>query len=122
MAAFLAQKQYGGRRRAADLRGTPYATVTKADAKGELSRVSASTLGGLAQIAKLSSRNGHAVARLPEGRIIRSFPGGWKISVAQITGGLGYGHVRRQSEDYLAAEDGVTPVTYQSDKPRGVGW
>ncbi|WP_245355769.1 transposase [Rhizobium leguminosarum] len=127
MASFLAQNQYCGRRSVADvlgrLRSTPNPTATEADAKGELSRVSASTLEGLvAQIAKLSSRNEHAVARLPEGRIARSFPGGGKIGAGQITGGFGDGRARRQSEDHLAAEAGVAPVTYQSDKSRGVGW
>ncbi|WP_461511678.1 hypothetical protein [Rhizobium mongolense] len=102
---------------------TPNPTVTEADAKGELARVSASTREGLvAQIAKLSSRNEHAVARLPEGRFVRSFPRGGKIGAGQITGGLGDGHARRQSEDHLAAEAGVAPVTYQSEKSRGVGW
>ncbi|MCV3243309.1 transposase [Mesorhizobium robiniae] len=118
MAAFLAQNQYCGR-----LCSTPNPTATEADAKGELSRVSASTLEGLvAQIAKLSSRIEPPVARLPEGRIVISFPGAGKICAAQITGELGDGRVRRQSEDHLAAEASVASVTYQSGKSRSVGW
>jgi len=129
MAAFLALNQYCGRRSVADVLGrlrtapSPIAAEAEADAKGELVRAIASTLEGLvAQIAKLSSRIEHAVAQLPEGRIVMSFPRAGKICAAQITAELGDVRARFQSEDHLAAEAGVAPVTYQSGKSRGVGW
>lgn len=129
MAAFLAQNQYCGRRSVADLlgrlRSAPSATAAEAeaDAKGELVRAIASTLESLVvQIAKLSSRIQHAVAQLPEGRIVMSFPRAGKICAAQITTELGDVRARFQSEDHLVAEAGVAPVTYQSGRSRGVGW
>jgi transposase len=76
----------------------------------------------VAQIAKLSSRIEHDVAELPEGRIVMSFPRAGKICAAQITAELGDVRARFQSEDQLAAEAGVAPVTYASGKSRGVGW
>ena len=129
MAAFLAQNQYCGRRSVADVLGrlrsapSPIAAEAEADAKGELVRAIASTLESLVvQITKLSSRIEHAVARLPEGRIVMSFPRAGKICAAQITAELGDVRARFQSEDHLAAEAGVAPVTYQSGRSRGVGW
>ena len=129
MAAFLAQNHYCGRRAASDLitrlRCAPAgrAADAEADAKGELVRALASTLESLvAQIAKLSSRIEHAVAELPEGKIVMSFPRAGKICAAQIAAELGDMRARFHSEDHLAAEAGVAPVTYQSGKSRGVGW
>jgi transposase len=129
MAAFLAQNQYCGRRSVADVLGrlrsapSPIAAEAEADAKGELVRAIASTLESLVvQITKLSSRIEHAVAQLPEGRIVMSFPRAGKICAAQITAELGDVRARFQSEDHLAAEAGVAPVTYQSGRSRGVGW
>ncbi|MES0064090.1 IS110 family transposase [Mesorhizobium sp. M0041] len=129
MAAFLAQNQYCGRRGIADVLGRlraapgPIAAEAEAEAKGELARAIAPTLESLVgQIAKLSSRIEHAVAELPEGRIVMSFPRAGKTCAAQITAELGNVRARFQSEDHLAAEAGVAPVTYQSGKSRAVTW
>lgn len=129
MAAFLAQNQYCGRRAAsvllARLRSAPAgrAAQAEADAKGELVRALAATLESIvSQITKLTSRIEHDVAELPEGRIVMSFPRAGKICAAQITAELGDVRARFHSEDHLAAEAGVAPVTYQSGKARGVGW
>jgi transposase len=129
MASFLAQNQYCGRRAVADvldrLRSAPAGTAgeSEADAKGEIVRALARTLESLvAQIAKITSRIEHAVAVLPEGRIVMSFPRAGKICAAQIAAELGDVRARFQSENHLAAEAGVAPVTYQSGRSRGVGW
>jgi transposase len=129
MAAFLAHNRYCGRRSAADLiarlRSAPLGSTAEAemDAKGELVRALARTLEGLvAQLAKLTSRIEHEVAELPEGRIVMSFPRAGKICAAQITAELGDVRARFLSEQHLAAEAGVAPVTYQSGKSRGVAW
>jgi transposase len=129
MAAFLAQNQYCGRHAAADvlarLRSAAgsVAAEAEAEAKGELVRALARSLESIvAQIAKLTSRIEHAVAELPEGRIVMSFPRAGKVCAAQITAELGDVRARFQSEDHLAAEAGVAPVTYASGKSRGVGW
>lgn len=96
MAAFLAQNQYCGRRGVADVLGrlrsapSPTAVEAEAEAEGEHARAIATVLEGLVvQIAKLSSRIDHAVAELPDGRIVMSFPCAGKICAAQITVELG---------------------------------
>lgn len=129
IAAFLAQHHYCGRRAPKDVLARLRAAAigcageAEAEAKGELVRALARTLESLvAQIAKLSSRIEHDVAELPEGRIVMSFPRAGKICAAQITAELGDVRARFQSEDQLAAEAGVAPVTYASGKSRGVGW
>jgi transposase len=129
MAAFLAQSQYCGRRPAAEvlarLRAAACGVAAKAEAeaKGELVKALTRSLETIvAQIAKLTRRIEHAVAELPEGRVVMSFPRAGKICAAQITAELGDVRARFQSEDHLAAEAGVAPVTYQSGKSRGVGW
>jgi len=129
MAAFLAQHHYCGRRSPADLLGRLRSAAigcageAEAEAKGELVRALARTLNTLvAQIAELAARIEHEVAQLPEGRIVMSFPRAGRICAAQITAELGDVRARFATEDQLAAEAGVAPVTYASGKSRGVGW
>jgi transposase len=129
LAGFLAQHRYCGRRSPEALlerlRSAPAGGAGEAEgqAKGELVRALARTLQALvAEIAKLSSRIEHAIAALPEGRIVMSFPRAGTICAAQILAELGDVRARSPSEHQLAAEAGVAPVTYQSGKSRGVGW
>jgi transposase len=49
-----------------------------------------------------------------------SFPRAGRICAAQILAELGDVRARFQSEDQLAAEAGVSPVTHASGKSRGV--
>lgn len=129
LAGFLAQHRYSGRRSPEALlerlRSAPEGGAGEAEgqAKGELVRALARTLQALvAEIAKLSRRIEHAIAALPDGRIVMSFPRAGKICAAQILAELGDVRARFPSEHQLAAEAGVAPVTYQSGKSRGVGW
>ena len=129
LAGFLTQHSYSGRRSPEALlerlRSAPEGGAGEAEgqAKGELVRALARTLQTLvAEIAKLSSRIEHAIAALPEGRIVMSFPRAGTICAAQIVAELGDVRARFPSEHQLAAEAGVAPVTYQSGKSRGVGW
>ena len=129
LAGFLAQHRYSGRRSPEALlerlRSAPEGGAGEAEgqAKGELVRALARTLQALvAEIAKLSSRIEHAIAALPDGRIVMSFPRAGTICAAQILAELGDVRARFPSEHQLAAEAGVAPVTYQSGKSRGVGW
>jgi transposase len=129
LAAFLAQHRYSGRRTAKDvlcrLRAAApgFAQDAEAEAKGEIVRALAATLESLvAQIAKLTSRIEHDVANLPEGRIVMSFPRAGRVCAAQIVAELGDVRARFHSEEHLAAEAGVAPVTYASGKSRSVGW
>jgi transposase len=87
--AFLAQSRYCGRRTSGELLArlktfpTGCAGDAEAEAKGELVRALASMLETLvAQIAKLSSSIEHALADLPDGAIITSFPRAGQICAA----------------------------------------
>lgn len=127
LAGFLAQHSYCGRRSSAELlarlRAAPngLAQEAEADAKGELVRALAASLDVLVgEIARLSARIEHAVAQLSDGRIVMSFPRAGRICAAQILAELGDVRERFLTEDQLAAEAGVAPVTHASGKSRGV--
>ncbi len=127
LAAFLAAQSYSGRRSAVDLlarlRAAPvgHAGEAEAEACGQLAAALAASLEPLvAQIALLSARIAHAVAQLPEGRIVMSFPRAGTICAAQITAELGGVRERFPSAEALATEAGVAPVTRQSGKSRSV--
>jgi transposase len=127
LAGFLAQHAYCGRRTPAELltrlrvAPTGLARDAEADAKGELVRALAAVLERLAaEIAKLTSRLEHAVAELPDGRIVTSFPRAGRLCAAQILAELGDVRDRFPTEQLLAAEAGVSPVTHASGKSRGV--
>jgi transposase len=127
LAAFLAQHSYCGRRAPiellARLRAAPEgrAGEAEADINGELVRALATILATLvAEIAKLTARLEHAVATLPDGQIVMSFPRDGRVCAAQILAELGDVRARFQTEQQLAAEAGVCPVTHASGKSRGV--
>jgi transposase len=127
LAAFLGQHQYCGRRTPAALlprlRASPAGLAGEAetDGKGELVRALAATLEALVtQITKLTSCIRHAVADLPDGQIVMSFPRTGRICAAQILAELDDVRERYLTADQLAAEAGLCPVTHQSGKSRGV--
>lgn len=127
LASFLAQHAYCGRRSPAELlvrlRAAPtgLAGDAEADARGELVRAMAAVLERIVtEIARLSSRIEHAVSQLPDGRIVMSFPRAGRICAAQILAELGDVRERFPTEEQLAAEAGVCPVTHASGKSRGV--
>lgn len=129
LASFLAQHQYCGRRPAIELldrmRAAPsgLARGAEANAKGELVRALARVLDALvAEIALLSARIKHEVEQQDVGRVVMSFPRAGRINAAQIAAELGDVRERFQTEEQLAAEAGVCPVTYESGKSRGVGF
>lgn len=127
MAAFCAQHAYCGRRSAEELlqrlRQAPTCAVgeMEMDAKGELACCLARTLAKLVeQIRLLSSRIEHHVAASDDGRILMSFPRAGRICAAQILAELGSVRERFDSDEHLAAEAGVAPVTYASGKHSAV--
>jgi len=127
LASFLAQERYSGRRPIPDLlvrlheAAAAVCSETEAEAKGELVKALARILGTLvAEIVKLTSRIEHEVEQLPDGKLVMSFPRAGKINAAQILAELGDVRERFQTEDQLAAEAGVCPVTYESGKSRSV--
>jgi transposase len=127
LASFLAQHSYCGRRPVAvlleRLRSAPTGAngELEAEAKGELVHSLASILERLvAELAKLTARIEHAVASLADGQIIMSFPRSGRVCAAQILAELGSVRERFPTEAQLAAEAGVSPVTFASGKHRSV--
>jgi len=127
MAAFCAQHAYSGRRSAdellARLHQAPAVVIgeLEMEAKGELALSLARTLDRLvAQIRLLTSRIEHHVCTLDDGRLLMSFPRAGQICAAQILAELGSVRERFDSDEHLAAEAGVAPVTYASGKSKAV--
>ncbi|HEX6012459.1 MAG TPA: IS110 family transposase [Geminicoccaceae bacterium] len=127
LGAFLAQHAYCGRRSPAELLArlgaapVGLAGEAEAEAKGELVRALAAVLGTVVgEIARLTARVEHAVAELPDGPIVMSFPRAGRVCAAQILAELGDVRERFPTEDQLAAEAGVCPVTHASGQRRGV--
>jgi transposase len=127
MAAFCAQHAYSGRRSAdellARLHQAPAVAVgeLEMEAKGELALSLARTLDRLvAQIRLLTSRIEHHVGTLDDGRLLMSFPRAGQVCAAQILAELGSVRERFDSDEHLAAEAGVAPVTYASGKSKAV--
>jgi transposase len=127
LAAFLAQHSYCGRRSPAELlerlHAKPRGRAGEAESEisGELAQALAAVLATLvAELAKLTARVEHAVAALADGEIVMSFPRAGRVCAAQILAELGDVRGRFQTEQHLAAEAGVCPVTHTSGKSRGV--
>jgi transposase len=127
MAAFCAQHAYCGRRSAEDLLARLHEAAPavcaelEMEAKGELARCLARTLRSVVeQIRLLSSRIEHHVASLDDGKILMSFPRAGRICAAQLLAELGSVRERFLSDEHLAAEAGVAPVTYESGKSKAV--
>lgn len=96
LAAFLAQHGYPGRRPVpellARLRGAASGLNQEgeADAKGEVVRALVRSLERIVvQIARITARIEHAVALLPEGQVMMSFPRAGRVCAAQIVAELG---------------------------------
>jgi transposase len=127
MAAFCSQHAYSGRRSAQELldrlHQAPAVAVgeLEMEAKGELALSLARTLDRLvAQIRLLTSRIEHHVSSIDDGRILMSFPRAGRVCAAQILAELGSVRERFDSDEHLAAEAGVAPVTYASGKSKAV--
>lgn len=129
MAAFCAQHAYSGRRSAEELleRLHQAPTVTlgelEMEAKGELALSLVRTLASLVdQIRLLTSRIEHHVSASDDGAILMSFPRAGRVCAAQILAEIGSVRERFDSDEHLAAEAGVCPVTYQSGKSKAVAF
>jgi transposase len=127
MAAFCSHHTYSGRRSPeellARLHQAPSAPVgeLEMDAKGELASSLARTLSTVVeQIRSLSSRIEHCIADSDDGRLIMSFPRAGRICAAKILAELGSEREHFDSDEHLAAEAGVAPVTHESGKHKAV--
>ena len=129
LAGFLTGEGYPGRKPATELlarvRAAPVSCAGKIEmeAKGELVRALARILAAVvAEIAKLKARIEHDVAQLADGAVLMSLPRIGKVNAAQILAELTDVRERFPSEEQLAAEAGVAPVTYESGKSRYVAF
>jgi len=129
LATFLACHQYSGRRTAEELlerlRAAPpgRAGELEAGAKSLCATQLVTSLQAVVRsIKRLTGAIEHAVAQLPAGRVVMSFPRAGKVNAAQIVAELGEDPARFGSEDSLAAQAGVAPVTIASGKKRAVGF
>lgn len=129
MAAFCAQHGYSGRRSPeellARLHQAPSVSVgeLEMEAKGELALSLVRTLSPLVdQIRLLTSRIEHHVGSSDDGRILMSFPRAGRVCAAQILAELGSVRERFISDEHLAGEAGVAPVTYASGKSKAVAF
>jgi transposase len=129
MAAFCAQHGYSGRRSPEELlerlHQPPQVALgeLESEAKGELALAMSRILAKVVeQVRLLTSRIEHSVESSEDGRIIMSFPRAGRICAAQILSELGSVRERFDDVERLAAEAGVTPVTYQSGKSKAVGF
>lgn len=127
LASFLAANRYSGRRAPAELlerlrtAPTGLAGEIEEEVEGEFVKTLVAVLRTLVErIAVLTSRIEHDVAQVAAGQVMMSFPRAGKVNAAQIVAELGEDPERFQTEDQLAAEAGVAPVTYASGKSRGV--
>jgi transposase len=129
LAAFLVHHSYTGRRTPEELLArlrcapVPLAGDVEAETKGELVRSLVTVLKTLVEeLQRITALLEHAVAALPDGQLVMSFPRAGRVNAAQILAELGEDRARFQSEQHLAAEAGVAPVTRQSGKSRVVSW
>lgn len=127
LAGFLRRHGYPGRRSAAELldrlRAAPqgHAGAAEMAALGKVVEALTGVLTSLvAAIAALTAQVEQAIADLPDGPIVMSFPRAGRVCAAQILAELGDVRARFPSEAQLAAEAGVCPVTLASGKRRGV--
>jgi transposase len=127
LASFLAIEHYCGRQPVglllARLREAPsgLAGPAEQEAKGELARALTRILSSLvSEIARLTTRIEHEVAQLADGDIVMSLPRTGRLNAAQILAELGDVRERFVTDDQLAAEAGLTPVTHQSGKTKAV--
>jgi transposase len=124
---FLKKCAYCGRRSPADLlerlRSAPIgrAGELESETKGHLVLSLVSVLRPLvAQIRELDGLIAAHLAQHPDGEILQSFPRTGTVNAAQILAELGDDRLRFTSEEQLAAEGGVAPVTHTSGKHRAV--
>jgi transposase len=128
MAGFLKKHSYSGGRSAEELlarmRSAPESLVgdVEAAANNQLVKCLVAVVRLLVQqLKELTASVELAVAQLPAGRVVMSFPRAGKVNAAQILTEL-VDPKRWESCDHLAAQAGVVPVTYASGKRRHVGF
>jgi len=126
---FLVQHAYCGRRPVPELltrlRAAPIAQTgeLEAEASGEVVHALIAVLLPLVtQIQQLSAAIAAALPQHPDGPLLQSLPRSGSVNAAQILAELGDDRTRFSTDEQLAAEGGVAPVTHESGKHRAVSF
>jgi transposase len=129
MAAFCLKHGYSGRRSPAELlarlRSAPAGTTGEAltDALRDTVLAAAGVLSALNAAVKNLDRSIAAhLGEHPDGAIFTSLPRSGQVNAAQVLAEWGDARPAYEHSDSAAALAGVTPVTTQSGKHRGVGF
>lgn len=127
--AFLRRNAYSGRKPTAELlerlRTAPPGVVgtVEAKARGECVKALVRALKALLpQIKELEGAIAVALDEHPDGAIFKSFPRSGEVNAAQLLSEIGDVRERYVSDDVLAMEAGVVPVTKRSGKAKSVGF
>jgi len=129
LGAFLRRNAYCGRKPTAELlgrlRAAPRGLVGAAEteARGECIKALVHSLKALLpQISELEGAIAVALAEHPDGELCKRFPHAGEINAAQMLAEIGDDRGRFQSDDVLAMEGGVVPVTRRSGKVMSIGF
>ena len=129
LGAFLRRNAYCGRKPVGELLAKLEAAAAgrvgaaESEARGECVKALVRTLGVLLpQIAELEGAIAVALDEHPDGALLKSFPRTGEVNAAQILAELGDVRERFPSDDVLAMEGGVVPVTRRSGKMKSVSF
>ncbi len=129
LAAFLKRNAYCGRKPTSELlaklQAAPrgLAGSVEGEARGECVKALVRALKVLLpQIKELEGAIAVALAEHPDGAVFKSFPRSGEINAAQLLAEIGDVRERFQSDEILAMEAGVVPVTRRSGKAKSVGF
>jgi transposase len=127
LAQFLRHYAYCGRRPVGELlarlRSAPASQVGEAEteASGEVVRALVAVLTPLVtHIQQLSAGIEAALSQHPDGPLVQSLPRSGTVNAAQILAELGDDRARFPTDEQLAAEGGLAPVTHASGKHHAV--
>lgn len=129
LSAFLRRNAYSGRRPArelvARLEAAPRGLVGAAESEARSECVKALVAALTALLPKIGELEGAIAVALDEhadGAIFKSFPRAGEVNAAQLLAEIGDVRERYLSDDALAMEGGVVPVTKRSGKAKSVGF
>ncbi len=129
LAAFLRRNAYSGRKPAAELlaklQSAPPGRVgaTESGARGACVKALVRALQVLLpQTSQLEGAIAVALEAHPDGAVFQSFPRAGEVNAAQLLAEIGDVRERFPSDDVLAMEAGVVPVTRRSGKAKSVGF
>jgi transposase len=129
LAAFLKRHAYCGRKPTSELlaklQSAPrgLAGGVESEARGECVKALVRALKVLLpQIKELEGAIAVSLDDHPDGAVFKSFPRAGEVNAAQLLAEIGDVRERFQSDEILAMEAGVVPVTKRSGKAKSVGF